>query len=415
MQNLSKKNKLIVAAGIILLLFLILIIHPSNTYAQIADDSNNTENSAADKLNELDNLIDEQKNSSGIGVIEEELEKYTDEGLSEIIEDFDSSSLIRDLTTGKLDISPNKLINGILNALLKEVYSNANIIIKFMIAAMLCALIRNLQTSFMKEGVGELAFYVSYIIIVSIMAVSFSEVLKIGTEIIGNMLDFMYATMPVLVTLMVSNGNIVSGGIMQPLILLVVETSANVFSKVFIPLTSMSAAVSIVNHISNQIKLTRLAELMKKICNWGIGLFLTVFAAFIAIKGSVGAVVDGVAAKSLKFTIGSIPVVGKYISDAAETVLGCTLLLKNAGGVAVIIGLVGITLFPLLKMGAVIVMYKLAGSLIEPISDKRISDCTDDVTKAMSAVFGIVAAVIVMFIIAVAAVVGVSNLSTMVR
>jgi len=45
----------------------------------------------------------------------------------------------------------------------------------------------------------------------------------------------------------------------------------------------------------------------------------------------LGAVVDGVTSKTAKFAIGAfIPVAGKYLADAADAVIGCTLLIKNA-------------------------------------------------------------------------------------
>lgn len=364
---------------------------------------------------QVDELINEQSGSSGIVSIEEGINEFGGEGLNEIIEDYDNYSIIKDLATGKLDLNPKSIIEKIINLILKELYMNLNIIAKFIIIAILSAVIKNLQTSFMSGSVSELAFYVSYAVMVSIMAASLVQVFKIGTEIIGSMVDFMYATAPILITLMISNGNIISGSIMQPISLLAVETAASVFRTVFIPLTSMAATVSIVNNISQNIKLSRLAEILKKICTWGIGLFLTVFAAVIAIQGSLGSVIDGIASKSLKFTISSIPVVGKYMADAAETVLGCTLVLKNAASAAVMLGILGISIIPLLKLGAIIIMYKIAGAIIEPISDKRLVDCVDDVSKAMSTVFGIVTAVVIMFLITVTAIVLASNVSTAVR
>ncbi|MDD4495409.1 MAG: stage III sporulation protein AE [Eubacteriales bacterium] len=399
--------KIALALAIILLLSALpAIVHAQN------DSFENKEESSVDDMNEL---IDEQSGSSGFESIEDGIGEYSGEGLNEIIEDYNTYSIIKDLATGKLDLNPKSIIAKILNLILKELYLNVNIIAKFIIVAILSAIIKNLQTSFMSGGVSELAFYVSYIVMVSIMVASLGQVFKIGNEIIGSMVDFMYATAPVLVTLMVSNGNIISGSIMQPISLLVVETAASVFRTVFIPLTTMAAAVSIVNNISQNIKLSRLAELLKKICTWGIGLFLTVFAAIIAIQGSLGSVIDGIASKSLKFTISSIPVIGKYMADAAETVLGCTLVLKNAASAAVMLGIVGMAIMPLLKLGAVIIMYKIAGAIIEPISDKRLTECIDDVAKAMATVFGIVTAVVIMFLITVTAIVMASNLSTMVR
>jgi stage III sporulation protein AE len=130
----------------------------------------------------------------------------------------------------------------------------------------------------------------------------------------------------------------------------------------------------------------------------------------------MGAVVDGVTSKTAKFAIGAfIPVAGKYLADAADAVIGCTLLIKNAAGVAVMIGIVCICLVPLLKILALILLYKLTCVMIEPISEKRITSCISEVANSMTFVLGITASVTFMFLIAVTAVISASNISAMIR
>ena len=56
---------------------------------------------------------------------------------------------------------------------------------------------------------------------------------------------------------------------------------------------------------------------------------MTLFIAIVTLQGAIGAVVDGVTSKTAKFAIGVfIPVAGKYLADAADAVIGCTLLIK---------------------------------------------------------------------------------------
>jgi stage III sporulation protein AE len=286
----------------------------------------------------------------------------------------------------------------------------------FIVVVMLCALLKNLQTSFLSDSVGELAFYVCYVVVVSILLVSFNSALNMGMKIIDNMVDFMYATIPVLITLLVSGGNITSGGIFQPVMVMIVEFSATVLKNVFIPLIFLSTILSIVNNISDKVQLSKLAGFLKQISGWTLGLILTVFIAFISIQGSFGAVVDGVTSKTAKFAIGAfIPVAGKYLADAADTVIGCTLLIKNAAGVAAMIGIIVICIVPLLKILALIALYKLTCALIEPIAEKRITDCINQVAGSLTFIFGIAASVAFMFLITITVIISASNLSAMIR
>jgi len=132
-----------------------------------------------------------------------------------------------------------------------------------MVLVALCAILNNLQSSFLNKGVGELAFYVCYIVLVSILLVSFSSVVKSGTEIIDRMVNFMYSSIPVLVTLIISSGNISSGGVLQPLLIMVVQVSATIIKNILIPLIVLSTIISIVDNISDKIQISRLSSFLK--------------------------------------------------------------------------------------------------------------------------------------------------------
>jgi stage III sporulation protein AE len=127
-------------------------------------------------------------------------------------------------------------------------------------------------------------------------------------------------------------------------------------------------------------------------------------------------VVDGVTSKTAKFAISTfVPVAGKYLADAADTVIGCTLLIKNAAGIAVMIGIIAICIVPLLKIAALVLIYKAAGALVEPISDKRMSSCINDVAGSIVYVLGIAASVTFIFLITVTAIISAGTMSAAIR
>lgn len=361
-------------------------------------------------------LIEEQIRTGGIGSIEQALDKYADEESKEFLEDYDPEEMIKDISEGKLDLNFKGIVNSCLRILFKELYQNLSILIRMAVLIVICALLKNLQATFLNDNVSEIAFYVCYIVIVSILLVSFSTAVKMSSTIIDEMVGFMYATVPVLITLLVSGGNITSGGIFQPIMIMVVEVSATIIKNVFIPLIFLSTMLTIVNNISEKIQLTRLAGFIKQITSWALGVVLTIFVAVVSLQGSLGAVIDGVTSKAAKFAISTfIPIVGKTLSDAADTVIGCTLLIKNAAGAAVMIGVLIICIVPLIKIISLVALYKAASALLEPISEKRITTCINDVAGSMLHIFAVTAAVAFMFMISVTALISAGNLSAMLR
>ena len=361
-------------------------------------------------------IIEEQAGTDEVKSVEDKLKTSMDEEFDEIMPEYDPESLIKDVAKGEFKFDISGIFNRILMFLFKEIYINIDILIKLVVLVIVCAVLKNLQTSFMSKSVGELAFYVCYIVMVSVLMVSFNIALKAGMEIIDAMVNFMYASIPVLITLLISGGNITSGGILQPVLIMIVQFTATIIKTVFIPLIVLSTVISVVNNISEKVQVARLASFLKHITTWSLGFILTIFVAIISLQGSLGAVVDGVTSKTTKFAISAfIPVAGKYLADAADVVIGCTLLIKNAVGVAIMIGIISISLIPILKILAIIGMYRIACVLLEPVAEGRILKCIGEVAGSMTYILGIVASVAFMFLITVTTLITASNLSAMMR
>ncbi|MBJ6877983.1 hypothetical protein JG665_18595, partial [Vibrio cholerae] len=90
--------------------------------------------------------------------------------------------------------------------------------------------------------------------------------------------------------------------------------------------------------MSDQYKVTKLSKLLQNVSVGIIGIFLTIFLGVLSVQGTATAVADGIAVKTAKFVTGNfIPVVGRMFTEAADTVISASGLLKNTVG---IIGLV---------------------------------------------------------------------------
>jgi len=379
----------------------------------MAADSQETSGGGED---EKEQILREQASSAQIRNLEKQLKKYSSAGIEEIIPGYDPSKIIENAAKGKLDIGIAGFLGRILKYLLKEIYQNIGILIKLVVLAVLCAVLKNLQTSFLSESVGELAFFVCYMVIISVLVLSFTSALNMGREIIDGMTTFIHATIPILLTLLLSGGSITTAGIFHPVLITMVEITAAVIKNIFMPVIFLSTMISIVDSISDKIQISKLAGFFRQLTAWGTGLILTVFVGIVSVQGSLGAVVDGIAGKTAKFAISAfVPVVGKCLSDAADAVVGCTLLIKNAAGMAIMIGVVIICLIPLLKILAIVILYRITAVLLEPVSEKRITGCIGEMANSLTFVLGIAAAVAFMFLISVTVLISAGNMAAAVR
>ncbi|HHV60451.1 MAG TPA: stage III sporulation protein AE [Clostridiaceae bacterium] len=382
--------------------------------ANIGETGGQSTNSADSREIE-DRIIEEQMKGDEIFQIKKNLEKYSDNEIYKILPEYDPDKILQDAVRGRFDPGLPGLVQRIMNFLFKEIYINLNIMAKLLVLTVFCAILGNLKTSFLSDSVGELGFYACYTVIVSILIIGFNTALTMVRETIDSMVAFMHSTVPVLVTLLVSSGNIASGGVFQPVLIMAVEICATILKNFFVPLIFLTAVLAITNNITSRFQVSRLVGMLKSICIWCLGIILTVFAALTVVYGSMGAVVDGVTGKTAKLAIGFIPVAGKYLADAAEAVVSCTLLIKNAAGLAVMAGIIAICLVPVLKILALTVIYKFVGALIEPLTENRISNCVSEMAGLLSHLMAIVVSVAVMFLISTTAIISAGNISTMIR
>ena len=111
----------------------------------------------------------------------------------------------------------------------------------------------------------------------------------------------------------------------------------------------------------------------------------------------------------------AIPVVGKILGDAVDTVLGCGIILKNAIGVVGVIIVLGISVMPIIKLSVLTLSYKLLATVVEPISDKKIVGLLEQIGDIFKIFLAILCAMSFMLIIGTTLVLKMSNSSMMYR
>jgi len=182
------------------------------------------------------------------------------------------------------------------------------------------------------------------------------------------------------------------------------------------PLIYFSGILSIISHINKKIKISNFAAFLKDVGVASLGIFLTLFVGFLGIQGIAGVVVDSVTLKTAKFMTGTfVPVVGKMMADALEVIVGTSLLLKNAVGLIGVIILLVLCAFPVIKIISLVIIYRLAAALVQPIGESGVSDALQTMGNALTLVFAAVAGVGLMFFIAISVVVGMGNFNVMLR
>jgi stage III sporulation protein AE len=305
---------------------------------------------------------------------------------------------------------------GLLNFAFQEFVANGKLLGSIIMLAIFSMFLQSMQNAFEQSNVSKVAYSIVYMVLVILALNSFHIAISYANEAIGTMISFVLALIPLLLALMAASGGIVSAAFFHPVILFLMNMSGMFMQYIILPLLFLATLLSIVSTMSEQYKVTQLASLLR---NWSIGLmglFLTVFLGVISVQGASAAVTDGITIRTAKFITGNfIPVIGRMFTDATDTVVSASVLLKNTVGIAGVAILLIIVAFPAIKILMISFIYKFAAAVLQPLGGGPIIKCLDIISKSVIYVFAALGIVSLMFFLSITVIVAAGNLTMMMR
>ena len=366
-------------------------------------------NIVADNEN-ANTTLEEQQQEFGIEEFLEESKEFT----GEFFQDIDLNSMLEDAIKGEIDNS--SIFTKILGIIEKEFLSILNSIAGILVIIIIHSILKSISESLENDNISKLIYYVQYILIVTIIMINFSDIIKIVEETTNNLVGFMNLLVPLLITLMIYTGNIATSTVLQPILLFLINFVGNIIQTIILPLVLVFTALIIISNISDKIQINKLAKFLKSSIVWFLGIILTVFVGVVSLEGTLSSSVDGITAKTTKTIVSSaIPVVGKILGDAVDTVLGCGIILKNAVGFVGVIVIIGICIIPILKLTILTIAYKIVSAVTEPIADSKISGLLEQIGEIFKIFLAILCSISVLLIIGTALVTKISNTGMMYR
>lgn len=314
------------------------------------------------------------------------------------------------------EFSLKNLLYGFLKFFFHEIVVNGKLLGTIIILTVFAMILETMQNAFEKNAVSKTAYAISYMVLIILAINSFRIAIGYAQEAITHMVNFMLALMPLVLAMLAAMGNLTSAAMFHPLIIFMVNISGTVISKIIFPLLFLSSVLAIVSTFSEKFNVTQLANLLRNISLGLLGAFLTVFLGIISVQGATSAVADGVTIRTAKYvTSNFIPVVGRMFSDATDTVLGASLLVKNGVGVVGVIILILLSAFPALKILTLSIVYNFASAIMQPLGNSPIISCLSTIGKNLVFVFAALATVCLMFFLAITIIITAANISVMVR
>lgn len=324
--------------------------------------------------------------------------------------------LLKGFTSGKAIVTGEELLEWILQKATGVFQNSLWRMTRLLIPALLLGVLSHLRASMAKEFVAKACNYAGMLLVLGFLVADMNEHVRLAQSAIAGMSGTMQALFPLLVTLLAAVGGTASAAFFQPAVVAASGTMTSLVQNVTLPFAVGMAVLTMIGSLCENLKLSRLCNLFKQVAHWTLGFSFTVFIGVMMVQGMGTAAVDGVSIRTAKYAIDNfIPIVGGMFADTVDTLVGCSLLIKNAVGVLGLLLLVGKLLTPMLQTVCTMFLYSATAAVLEPVADSPLSRLIGDFSSVYSLLFIIQLSVGAMFLLLVAQMLVVGNLTVMLR
>lgn len=293
-------------------------------------------------------------------------------------------------------------------ALLGELRSSFSRVMGLIAPALLCALAGSLQPR--NPGVSQMAENACFLVLAACLAADMRVFLAEAERAVTHMAELMQTLFPMLLTLLAAVGATSGAALFKPAISAASGTMTALVRQVSLRLALGAAVVTLLDHLSPRMRLSRLASLLRSAASWTLGVAFTVFIGVTALQGVAAAAADGVGIRAAKYAVDNlVPVVGGMFADTMDTLVGCALLVKNALGITGLALLLSVAGLPMLRTLCAMLLYRGCAALLQPVVQERLSSMIHAFSEVLMLLFIIELSVGAMFLLLVAQMLTVGN------
>lgn len=325
-------------------------------------------------LTQVENYLEEILNSLDFSALNEFLYEHMRAEMS-------FEKLVAQISVGGMDaLSKENITMLVFDSLFYEISIARPIFIKMLLFSVLFSVVQRLLVTKSKY-ISDISFLMIYATLMVLLMQSFFFVRDIAIEGIDGLLTFLNALIPTYAVTLAFSGSAVSGAMLYEAAFVMVYLVELLLKNFLSPLIQMFVLVLFLNHLFEEDKLSKLAGFMEKI----VGIILkAAFGAVIGlsvVQSLLTPAKDRLSANTMLSGISSIPGIGNFAGSAGEIILSCGMLIKNSVGVVGLIVLFIVAVIPVLKIGCFWVMYQILSIVLQPIADKRITECISGIVR----------------------------------
>ena len=338
-------------------------------------------------------------------VVTEIKEAYDLNGVIDLLENYTESIEIRDVANNLLKgekTNATSILDMFSSLLFKEIRIGITTFIRLLIVIVLIAIVKCLELG--KGSLDKIVNLMTFLVTSTMILKNYIDVVEMFKNTISSLTKITEIVSPTVLALLIATGEVVTSGIIGPLIMFLTAMCGVMVSSIILPLINIMLVFKIISGISESINLERMGSFLNKFAMWTTSIVFALILGVLGLETSVSTSVDSVTVKTTQAAVSNlIPVVGKFVSDSAEIVMGASEIIGKTVGVLGIIAIIIALSVPALKMFALGIIYGALEGISEAlIKENKTTKLIGAFSKQYNTLAGIMVGVGSVFIITLA-------------
>lgn len=326
-----------------------------------------------------------------------------DESLKELFPDekLDFKATLMSVISGDTTLSAD-LLNRLVRDQVSYVFrSNKSNLVHIILIAIIAAIFSNFSSVFQNKQISEVSFFMLYLLLIALCLSSFEIVIDWVSNGIHALTSFMGVFCPLyFLAVAIAKGSVTSVAFYN-LVLLLIYLVELLIVNFLLPMIHIYIMVRVLNYLSSEDYLSKFADLLETIIVWTLKTVLAGVIGINIIQGLISPAIDSIKRSVVTRGAEAIPGIGDAIGGVTEVVLGTAVLVKNGIGVTGAIICFALCIVPLIETALIVLMYKLAAAMIQPVSDKRIVGCIESVADGGKLLLRVIFTVGLLFLLSI--------------
>ena len=291
------------------------------------------------------------------------------------------------LLSGNYQSAVRMLMDFCRTALFREISENGRWMGQVILLGILGAVFASFSSLFADSQVSEMGFYVTYLLIFTLLAASFLNGVRITRTLLEQLFEFVRVLVPAFFLAVSFSGGSTSAAAGYAWTLASVNVAEWVFLQLFLPCTQLYVLLSLAGHLSSKDLFSKALELLEQGMRWGSKALLGVVLGFHVLQGMIA----------------------PYTDSVPQVLLGSSVLIRNTVGIGGVLVLAAVSLLPLLKLLILYLGCQGSAALLQPVSDSRVLEAVGAVAKGFYFLLAAAGSAVVLFALSIAVVCASTN------